>query len=226
MARFALVPATLLVALALPALLAAQATAEKKLYRWTDADGKVHYTDSLPPEAVNQARAELSASTGLVRAEVERALSAEERRALEAQAATDAEAKRRLENSQRAEEAKVSAFRTEEDLRATYAERQTVIEETLASLEAGLQAQRASLHQQLGVAGDAELAGRPVNERTLAMIAELRSELRKQQDARRGRIAEKQALNDELERLVVLFRERQARIQGLLDGEAPPPPSP
>ena len=226
MARFALVPATLLVALALPALLAAQATAEKKLYRWTDADGKVHYTDSLPPEAVNQARAELSASTGLVRSEVDRALSAEERRALEAQAATDAEAKRRLENNQRAEEAKVSAFRTEEDLRATYAERQTVIDETLASLEAGLQAQRASLHQQLGVAGDAELAGRPVNERTLAMIAELRSELRKQQDARRGRIAEKQALNDELERLVVLFRERQARIQGLLDSEAPPPPNP
>jgi hypothetical protein len=104
----------------------------------------------------------------------------------------------------------VSSFRTEEDLRAAYTERQSVIDETLDSLEAAISAQRGSLHQQLGVAGDAELAGRPVAERTAAVILELREEMQKQEQTRVERAAEKQVLGEELERLVALFRERQA----------------
>ena len=187
-----------------------EATAEKKLYRWTDSSGKVHYTDALPPDVVNQARAELSATTGLVRSTVDRALTPEERRAAEAAALNAAEAQARVENTRRAEEAKVSSFRTEDDLRAAYVDRQKVIDETLESLEAAIGAQRGSLHQQLGVAGDAELAGRPVAERTTAVILELREELQKQEQARVERAAERQVLGEELERLVVLFRERQA----------------
>ncbi|MBA4284890.1 MAG: hypothetical protein C0434_05100, partial [Xanthomonadaceae bacterium] len=131
----------------------------------------------------------------------------------------------RLENNRRAEEAKVSSFRTEDDLRAAYADRQSVIDETLESLEAALGAQRGSLHQQLGVAGDAELAGRPVGARTLSVIAELRVELQKQEQARVERAAEKQVLEEELERLVVLFRERQARDRAEAEANAPPMPS-
>jgi len=203
-----------LLALALPLATLAQqrdAAAERRLYRWVDESGKVHYTDALPPDAVNKARAELSLTTGLVRAQIGRALSTEERRALEAEAAASEEARTRLENLRRAEEAKISSFRTEEDLRAAYAQRQTVIDETLSSLEAAIDAQRGSLHQQLGVAGDAELAGRAVTQRTLAVIAELRESLQEQEQARIARAAEKQVLEEERDRLVVLFRERQAR---------------
>jgi hypothetical protein len=214
---------TLLVAALLGAASAALAQAnqevEKKLYRWTDSTGKVHYTDALPADVVDQARAELSARTGLVQREIGRALTAAERRALEAQAATDAEARARLENNRRAEEAKVSAFRTEADLRAAYVDRQAVIDDTLVSLEAALDAQRGSLHQQLGVAGDAELAGRPVGARTLDVIAELKEELRKQERARIERAAEKQVLAEELERLVLLFRERKAADDAAIAAE-------
>ncbi len=186
------------------------ATAEKKLYRWTDSSGKVHYTDALPPDVVNQARAELSATTGLVRSTVDRAMTAEERRAAEAAALSAAEEQARLDNLRRSEEAKVSSFRTEDDLRAAYADRQKIVDETLESLEAAINAQRGSLHQQLGVAGDAELAGRPVAERTTKVIFELREELQKQEQDRVERAAERQVLGEEMERLVVLFRERQA----------------
>jgi hypothetical protein len=211
-------PATLVIALlaALPMVVGpvmaqrTEATAEKKLYRWTDSSGKVHYTDALPPDVVNQARAELSATTGLVRNTVERALTPEERRAAAAAALSAAEAQARIENAQRSEEAKVSSFRTEEDLRSAYADRQKVVDETLESLEAAINSQRGSLHQQLGVAGDAELAGRPVAERTTKVIFELREELQKQEQARVERAAERQVLGEEMERLVVLFRERQA----------------
>ena len=185
-------------------------SAEKKLYRWVDSTGKVHYTDALPPDVVNQARAELSATTGLVRNEIGRALTADERRAAEAAAMSEAETKARIENARRAEEAKVSSFRTEADLRAAYVERQQVIDETLESLEAAIDAQRGSLQQQLALAGDAELSGRPVPERTVAVIRELRDEVQNQEQARIERAAEKQVLGEELERLVALFRERQA----------------
>ena len=75
-------PATLVIALlaALPMVVGpvlaqrTDSTAEKKLYRWTDSSGKVHYTDALPPDVVNQARAERSATTGLVRSTLDRAL--------------------------------------------------------------------------------------------------------------------------------------------------------
>ncbi|MFO0394871.1 MAG: DUF4124 domain-containing protein [Lysobacteraceae bacterium] len=217
-ARRMMRPATLVIALlaALPMVVGpvlaqrTDATAEKKLYRWTDSSGKVHYTDALPADVVNQARAELSVATGLVRSTVDRALTAEERRAAEAEAHRDAEAQARVENSQRSEEAKVSSFRTEEDLRMAYIDRQKVIDETLESLEAAINSQRGSLHQQLGVAGDAELAGRPVAERTIEVIFELREELQKQEQARVERAAERQVLGEEMERLIVLFRERQA----------------
>lgn len=210
----AFVPLTLALVVLVPAGALAQGrdnqTVEKKLYRWTDESGKVHYTDALPAEVVNQARAELSATTGLVRSEIGRALTEVERRELEAQAATSAAARDRLENNRRSEEAKVSSFRAESALREAYLERQRLIDDTLSSLEAGINAQRDSLHQQLGVAGDAELAGRRVPPRTLSVIGELRRELQNQEEARLARAAEKQVLNEELERLVVLFRQRQA----------------
>ena len=226
MSRLARTPTCLAVLLALAVPMAAlgqqrDADAEKRLFRWVDESGKVHYSDALPPEAVNKARAELSAATGLIRAEIGRALSPEERRALEAEAAASEEARIRLENLRRAEEAKVSSFRTEEDLRAAYANRQTVIDETLQSLEAAIDSQRGSLHQQLGVAGDAELAGRSVPQRTLEVIAQLREELQKQEQARIARAAEKQVLDEELDRLVELFRERQARDRAAAEAAAP-----
>ena len=199
--------------------IAQQNEQDKRLYRWTDADGKVHYTDSLPPEVVDKARQELSAQSGLVREAVGRALTEEERRAAEAEAQTEAARRTRLENSRRSDEAKVSSFRTEDELRAAYAQRALIIDDTLVSLRAAIDAQRGSLTEQLGIVGDAELAGRPVPERTAEVIEELRREVINQEQAVLMRAAEKQALQEELERLVILFREREAKG---LTASAPP----
>ena len=50
----------------------------KKLYCW-DEGGKHTCSDTLPPEALNNAREEFNARSGLRSAEVQRALTAEER---------------------------------------------------------------------------------------------------------------------------------------------------
>jgi hypothetical protein len=56
--RDALLPASLLVAGM--ALLALSTHVHAALYKWTDERGIVHYSDKLPPDAVNRARYELN----------------------------------------------------------------------------------------------------------------------------------------------------------------------
>ena len=58
----------------------------QKLYRWVDADGKVHYSDSLPAEAVDRARRELNKNSGGTLTRVDRALTEAERAAQQAEA--------------------------------------------------------------------------------------------------------------------------------------------
>ena len=60
-----------------------------KLYRWVDKQGKVHFDQALPPEAVEQARTEFNTATGRTLGTVDRALTDAERQAL-ADAATAA----------------------------------------------------------------------------------------------------------------------------------------
>ncbi|MDG6746537.1 hypothetical protein QCF01_19285, partial [Staphylococcus aureus] len=54
--------------------------AEKKLYCWNEGKERI-CSDSLPADAVNHAREEFNASTGLRNAQVQRALTDEERAA-------------------------------------------------------------------------------------------------------------------------------------------------
>ncbi len=51
--------------------------ATSKLYRWTDTEGKVHYSDKLPPSQANQARTELD-EHGIKIRMIERAKTMEE----------------------------------------------------------------------------------------------------------------------------------------------------
>ena len=67
----------LLVAAALAAL-ASGVHAQGKLYKWTDASGKVHYTDKMPVEASGRASEELNKQGTVVR-RTEAPLSAEQR---------------------------------------------------------------------------------------------------------------------------------------------------
>src|SRR5689334_250844 len=93
------------------AILAVSAQAQVK------KGGKVHYDQALPPEAVNQARTEFNTKSGAATAEVDRALTAEERAALEAQAASAADAAKLEEERKRQEEVMMATYSSENDLR-------------------------------------------------------------------------------------------------------------
>jgi hypothetical protein len=185
----------------------AQQVKPKKLYRWVDKEGKVQFSDTLPPEAVDQARTEISSQSGLATATVERALTPEERAAQEIIDAALAKANQEAEQVRQTEEAMIASFQTEADLKRSFQVRTSLLQQTLDAIEAGISSQRASLAALLSDASDAELAGKPVNVRQASTIRELHAEMAKQQQMLVLKQGELVDLDQELLHLVNRFRE-------------------
>jgi hypothetical protein len=196
----------------------AQSAKGPKLYRWVDKDGKVHYDDALPPEAVNQARKEFNARTGSATAEIERAMTDEERAAADAAAAQAANAAKIAEEQRHQEEVMMATYSTENDMRRAYGERIGLLKTTLESTEVSIRNVRENLATMLSQAADAELAGRKVPPERDAAIRELHVEFQRQQQFQGNRRAELEALDAEFARML-------ARSRELKNGGAPPPPA-
>jgi hypothetical protein len=191
----------------------------KKLYRWVDKDGKVQFSDALPPEAVDQARTEINSTSGRATASVDRALTEDERIAKEKADAEQAQADKDAEQARMTEEAMIASFQTEEDLKRSFQVRVELMQQTLDAIEAGIGSQRASLSSLLAQASEAELAGTPVNAKQTESIRGLHVEMIKQQQMLVLKQGELEDLDAELVRLVERFRE----IKGLTPPAAPAP---
>lgn len=140
-ARAALAGAPALAAsLAFGAALLAGFPAAAATYKWVDENGVVHYTDRVPPEAINRGNVELNKQGVPVR-KTEPALTPEQRRAK----ATEDE-KRRLQEKQQAE-----AERRDFALLASYTSENEIDlsrQRALATIEAVLTTSQA-FHEQL-----------------------------------------------------------------------------
>ena len=179
----------------------------KKLYRWVDKDGKVQFSDALPPEAVDQARTEINSESGMATSSIERALTPEERAAKEALDAATATATKEAERIKQTEEAMIASFQNEDELKRSFKIRTELLQQTLDAIEAGIGSQRASLASLLADASEAELAGTAVNAKQASSIRQLHVEMAKQQQMLVFKQGELVDLDKELVRLVERFRE-------------------
>lgn len=202
------IASTLLVAIPVDAQ---QKSQQKKLYRWVDKDGKVQFSDALPPEAVDQARTEFNAASGTATAQVERALTEEERKAKAEADRLQAIADKEAEQARKTEAAMIASFQTEDELKRSFSNRIDLVKQTLEAIEAGIASQRASLASLLADAAENELAGTAVMARKATEIRNLHQDMVRQQQMlvlKQGELVE---LDEELARLVERFRE----IKGL-----------
>lgn len=116
------------------ALLPAAALAQGKLYKWTDANGQVHYTDKVPTEAAGRAREELNKGGTVVR-RTDAPLTAEQR------AEAERERKRRLEEDMAAREQKrkdmalLNTYSSERDIEEARARALRANEEAIKEAE-------------------------------------------------------------------------------------------
>lgn len=187
-------------------LLAATAADAQKLYRWTDKDGKVHYTDQLPPEAARDEREELN-KQGVVVDRTERALTPEEQAKHDAEQATLAE-KRRIEEEQAKMDAVlVGSYPSEEDLQRSYRERFDLIEQSLESARVSIRSQEKSLADLLAHAADLERNKKPVSQTVVDSITRTRAQVAEQRAYLQRRETEGAALRAEFDALVKRYRE-------------------
>ena len=161
MTKIHLIAGVLLLALAPAALAQKSGESAKKLYCWNENGRKV-CGDALPANAVDSARTEISARSGLATGRVDRAPTSAERAGAAAQAELAKHAAYAEESRLRREMAMVESYASEAELRRAYEHRISLSEGTVKASRMGLAGLRQSLLSLLKRASEAELSGKPV----------------------------------------------------------------
>jgi len=195
------------VALGLCAPAAAQksASTDKKLYCWNDSGRRV-CGDALPPEAVNRARVEINARSGMRSGEVARTLTPDEQVAAAAaakQAADDADAEAARK---RRDLAMTESYATEADLHRAYGERITLVDGSLKTSYMGVVNLRQSLLSLLRQAAELELQAKPVRKALFDSIRNQHSDLLRQQVILQQQTRDRASLGSDLNKALARYR--------------------
>ena len=169
-------------------------------YRWKDAQGAVHFSDTLPPEAL-QSGYDVVDGTGLVVKHIDRAKSVEEKKADAIAAAAAAEAKQRALDQSKADEQLLIAYGTEQDLAAAQKSRIDAIDQSIQNVQMSQADQEKALSEQLAHAATFERDSKPVPVPVQQQIETLRKNIAMQKDyiARKERERAETELRSEAE---------------------------
>lgn len=178
----------------------------KKLYCWEEGGRKI-CGDALPADAADNARKVFSATTGRQVGQVERALTEEERDALEAERArADREAQDEAERARR-ELAMVASYSTEEELRRAFRNRMVLMDDKVQATRGAIASLRQALVTRLSGASELELAGKPVDAALAATIATQHAAVTRQRELLASQQADRIALDAELASAIARYRE-------------------
>jgi hypothetical protein len=196
----------LLAAVALPAA-AQDKNAKKKLYCW-DQDGKRICADSLPPEALGVAREEISSGSGMMRtAEVQRALTDAERAAQAEEEAVRRTEAAAAETRRLTDQAMLTSFQTEDELRRVFAERVNLVDNSIATTRYNVTSLREGLVTLLRTAGERELSGKPVPDKVANDIRARHAQLRYNTVLQASYERQRAELDTEIEQTLQRYRE-------------------
>lgn len=178
---------------------------KKKLFRWTDETGKVHYTDQLPPEAASAAHDQLNRE-GRAVDRVERALTPEERAAYDAEQARLTELQRLADEKAKMDTVLMASYPTEADLARSYKERFDLLQRSVESAEIGIRNQDKSLTDLLAHAATLERNGNPVPDTVVESITKTRKQVVDQGAFLAQREAERGELQKEYDAILARYR--------------------
>lgn len=177
----------------------------KKLYCWNKGNERI-CSDALPQDAVNSAREEFGVKSGLRRGSVDRTLT-EEERATEAVAAAQRQLDQAAEETRkRTEQAMLSTYENEDDLRRVFTERTGILDNNVDTASYNVASLRDALVTLLSAAGDRELSGQPVTDKQTQDIRQRHNELVAQQRLQASFIAQRAALDTEIEETLQRYR--------------------
>ena len=211
-------------ACALAAALAFAPFAVAATYKWVDEKGEVHYTDRIPPEAVNKANVQLD-KQGVAIKRTEPAMSPEQRQAKAEKEALEKQLAKERELVERRDRALLSTYTMESEIDLARKRALATIEQQVQSsavYSAQLTKRKTELEQKKAALGDKPVP--PVLERELTNI---NSELAKQADLVAARQKDVILVNARYDADTRRWRELRAATEAQMNGKAnPPAPAP
>jgi hypothetical protein len=180
-------------------------------YRWTDAQGSLHFADAIPPEAARLGY-EVVNSQGLVVKRVDRARTPEELAAAKAEAERKAEAARVANEAARNDAQMLAAYPTEDDLRKALQAQIDLINQNISATEIGIVSQEKSLAERLIHAAELERNGTAVPAVVQHQITTLKDGITEQKAFLVRRQSDKIAMQKQLETDLARYRDLRRRV--------------
>ncbi|HWU75116.1 MAG TPA: DUF4124 domain-containing protein [Rhodanobacter sp.] len=169
------------VALSASVCVHAQKNAGALRYKWYDAQGLVHFSDSLTSEAMKYGY-DMVNDHGLVVSHVSRQLNAEEREAANKLAAEQAAKRRAAEQVANAEAQMLSAYPDEESYKISLHQTLDTIDQQIHTTQINLHSQEKALTDLLARAADIENSKQPVPKYMTDNIAKQRNVVTEQRN--------------------------------------------
>ncbi len=215
-------PTKTLLMLALCAMLAPCALAQKKpdgptkkLYCWNE-NGQRVCSDALPADAVNRARDEINARSGMRTAAVQRAMNEEER----ARAASD-EIQHQVDQAaadtrRRTDQAMLLSYPSQDELSRVFTERTGIVDNSIRMSVYNVTSLREGLVTLLQTAGDRELSGAAVGPDMSNSIRRRHAELLRQRKLQASFERQRRELDVEIADIMQRWR----KMKGLDEPQA------
>lgn len=203
----ALFLSTLLVASA-----AAQSSSEKpkKLYKWVDEKGNVHYSDTVPNDQIRNGRQEITGSSVKT---VARQKTAEELEAERLAALQEAELKRIRDAQDVADRALLMTYPTEADLFRARDKELEGVDGTMATNKMAITSHEKALTDMLSSAAEFERAKKPVPLQVTQSIDKIRKDLEEQRRLSSQYEASKLQIRSDYDKKLARYLELKARTK-------------
>ena len=185
-------------------------TAAGKLYRWVGADGKVYYSDQVPPEQMGNARTEISRKTGIASKEVARELTPEEKAEAEKQAVLEAQRLQEKANQDLAEENLVNTYFDEAALNRSFEDQINTIKQEMALAQLELKRTQEEVVKNLAILGDFELSNKPPPKKRVENIQKLQQSKSSIQKSLGNQLLKLEAIEEDRKKALVVYRSRKA----------------
>jgi hypothetical protein len=177
-----------------------------RLFRWVDQEGRVHYTDTIPPSAVDQGRAVLN-SEG-VRVQTVAPAKSAEAVAQEAELARLRKEQQALIEKQRAaDQVLLQSFRSEDDIVMARDGKIAAIKVMIQVTRNNVGRQQRALAKLRSTAADLERTGKPLPPQLTQDIAGIERSVRDAYAGILDRQAQEKAIYDTFDKYLTRFRE-------------------
>lgn len=177
-----------------------------KLYRWVDENGKVHYSDQVPPEHARQARDELN-EQGITVDSVESAPSPEQMEAARAQARKEAEERKEKEEQRRRDRVLLNSYTSVADIERAREKEIAAVQSTVDMTRAAQESQRRQIAKLVHRAAELERSGQQVSQELLADMEDVREKIQDRADYIEEKRTEQARIYADYEQDLARYRE-------------------